>query len=165
MESTLGQLEIIGLPPYIGSWSVVGLPGFTFAVLDRWQRNYGRLPSRFELVACPQVEIDANGGLPSRVRELTDSRVRIQHFTGCHKLYLVILLFGEDAEVRREEIQTLLSWSEGYHVECMDGMTRLRFIEATEDNDYAVGLENEGNLRRKSPAIHRHTRVSHLALT
>ncbi len=94
-----------------------------------------RLPSQFVMVACPQVEINAIGGLPSRVRELTDSRVRIQHFTGCHKPYLVILLLGEDAEARREEIQKLLSWSEGYHVELMDGMTRLRFIEAIEEND------------------------------
>ena len=139
MTSTSEQLEIIGLPPYIGSWSAVGLPGFIFAILNRWQRNYGKLPSRFVLVACPQVEINAIGGLPSRVRELTDSRVRVQHFTGCHKPYLVILLLGEDAEVRREEIQKLLSWSEGYHVEFMDGMTRLRFIEAIEEHDYAVG--------------------------
>ena len=136
MKSTSEQLEIIGLPPYIGSWSVVSLPSFAFTVLDRWQRNYGRLPSRFVLVACPQVEIDANGGLPSRVRELTDSRVRIQHFTACHKPYLVILLLGEDAETRREEIQNLLAWSEGYRVEMMDdGITRLRFIDAIEEND------------------------------
>jgi len=135
MASTSEQLEIMGLPNYIGSWSVVGLPGFVLAVLNRWQRNQGRLPSQFVLVACPQVEINAIGGLPSRVRELTDSRVRIKHFTGCHKPYLVILVLGEDAEARREEIQHLLSWSEGYHVELMDGMTRLRFIDAIEEND------------------------------
>ena len=85
----------------------------------------------------PQVE-STHWRPPSRVRELTDSRVRIQHFTGCHKAYLVILLLGDDAEARREAIQKWLSWSEAYHVECMEGATRLRFIEAIEENDAAV---------------------------
>jgi len=139
MKTTSGQLEITGLPPYIGCWSAVGVPGFVFAILNRWQRNYGKLPSRFVMVACPQVEINAMGGLPFRVSELTDSRVRIKHFTGCHRPYLVILLLGEDADVRREEIQKYLPWSEGYHVDLMDGMTRLQFIEAIEEIDCAVG--------------------------
>lgn len=142
MESTSQQLEITGLPVYIASWSVASVPGFVLSVLNRWQRNHGRLPSRFLLVACPQLEINENGGLPSRVRELTDARIRLKHITSCNKPYLVILLFGEDAEARREEIQNLLSWSEGYHVESMDGMTRLQFIDAVEeidDMDYAVG--------------------------
>ena len=135
MNSTSGQLEITGLPPYIGCWSAIGIPGFAFAILNRWQRNYGTLPSEFVMVACPQVEINALGGLPARVNELTDSRVRIQHFTGCHRPYLVILLLGEDAELRREEIQKLLPWSEGYHVDLMDGTTQLQFIEAIEEID------------------------------
>lgn len=142
MESTSEPLEITGLPVYVASWSVASLPGFVLSVLDRWQRNHGSLPAHFALVACPQLEINENGGLPSRVRELTDARVRFKHFTSCNKPYLVILLFGEDAETRREEIQNLLSWSEGYHVELMDGMTSLQFIdaiEAIEDIDYAVG--------------------------
>ena len=109
------------------------------------------------LVACPLVEVNAVGGLPPRVRELTDSRVRILHFTGCHKPYLVILLIGEDAEVRRGEIQQLLSWSEGYQVEIINGMARLRFIEAVEENDYADVLENEGNFaKRLVPLIDLH---------
>lgn len=128
------QLEISGLPPYIGSWSVVGLPGFAYSVLNRWQRNYGTLPSQFVLVACPQVEVNDLGGLPSRVMELTDARVRILHFTGCHKPYLVILLLGNDAERRRKEIQNLLSWSEGYQVKVSNGMTQLQFIEAIEEH-------------------------------
>lgn len=154
MEAIPEHLEITGLPPYVGSWSAVGLPGFVIKVLNRWQRNFGRLPARFTLVACPQVEINAVGGLPNRVRELTDSRVRILHFTGCHKPYLIILLFGEDAEVRRAEIQQLLSWSEGYDVEFIDGTARLRFIEATEENDYAVELENEGIMQTRDTVIH-----------
>ena len=135
MAAAAGQLEIIGTPPYIGSWSAVGLPGFVPAILSRWQRNFGRLPAKFVLVACPQVEINAIGGLPSRVSELTDSRVRVQQFTGCHRPYLAILLLGDDAEQRREEIQPLLPWSEGYDVALDEGNTRLRFIEAFEDRD------------------------------
>ena len=139
MVTMTEQLEIVELPPYIRSWSVASVPGFVPAVLNRYQRNHGDLPSQFVLVACPQVEINEMGGLPSRVRELTDSRIRIQHFTSCNKLYLVILLLGEDAEVRREEIQQSLSWSEGYGVESDNSMTRLRFIEAIEEIDYVVG--------------------------
>jgi hypothetical protein len=154
MGLTQEHLAISGLPPHVGSWSVVGLRGFMIKVLNRWQRNYGRLPSQFMLVACPQVEINAVGGLPSRVRELTDSRVRILHFTGCHKPYLVILLLGDDAEARRCEIQKLLSWSEGYQVEFKDGMTQLRFIEAVEENDYNVEPGNEGILVAEDAAIH-----------
>jgi hypothetical protein len=59
----------------------------------------------------------------------------LQHFTGCHKPYLVIFLEGEDADARRDEIQQWLAWSEGYQVDCTDGLTRLRFIEAVEECD------------------------------
>jgi hypothetical protein len=135
MESNAKQLEITGLPPYVGSWSVAGIPNFVTSVLNRWQRNYGRLPPRFLLLACPQVEVNAAGGLPRRVRELTDPRVRILHFTGCHKPYLVIILLGADAELRREEIQQQLAWSEGYAVEFAEGMTRLEFLDAIEQPD------------------------------
>lgn len=135
METIPEHLEITGVPPYVGCWSAVGLPGFIMKVLNRWQRNYGSLPSSFMLVACPHVEVNAIGGLPSRVRELTDSRVRLLHFTGCHKPYLIILLLGDDAEACRAEIQKKLSWSESYEVEFKDRMTQLRFIEAIEEYD------------------------------
>jgi hypothetical protein len=139
MESISMQLEILGQPNYVASWSVAGIPGFIQTVLDRWQRNNGELPDRFMLVACPQVEINALGGLPDRVRELTNPRLRFQHFTGCHKPYLVIMIVGEDAGARREMVQKMLSWSEGYQVEYVDRTTRLRFIEATEECDAAAG--------------------------
>lgn len=153
MESALDQLQITDVPPYIRSWSAVGLPGFIIKVLERWQRNYGRLPSRFRLVACPQVEVNAVGGLPARVRELTDSRVRLLHFTGCHKPYLIILLFGNDAEARRAEIQRWLAWSEGYQADLKDGMIHLQFIEAIEEIDDDV-LEYEDHVTSRAPAIH-----------
>jgi hypothetical protein len=135
MEPTPYQLEIIDLPPYIRSWSAVGLPGFIIKALERWQRNYGDLPSQFRLIACPQVEVNAVGGLPERVRELTDSRVRLLHFTGCHKPYLILLLFGDDAETRRAEIQQWLAWSEGYQLEVSEEVIRLQFIDAIEEID------------------------------
>jgi hypothetical protein len=135
MEITMKQPEIIGLPPNVGSWSAIGIPGFVSGAIKRWERDQGRLPARFVLVACPTVEINANGGLPSRVRELTNPRHRLQHFTGCHKPYLVIFLEGDDADARRDEIQKWLSWSEGYQVEYADGSPRLRFIEAVEERD------------------------------
>ncbi len=142
MESTLQQLEITDVPPYIRSWSAVGLPGFIIKALERWQRNYGNLPSQFRLVACPQVEVYAVGGLPARVRELTDSRVRLLHFTGCHKPYLIILLLDDDAEVRRAEIQPWLAWSESYQVDIRDEVIHLQFIEAIEEIDTTETADN-----------------------
>jgi hypothetical protein len=128
-------LEIANLPAYVQSWSVVNLPGFISNLLDRWQRNYGDLPDAFSLVACPQAEINANGGLPSRVIDLTDPRARIKQFTSCHRLYLVILIMGEHVAHRRRQVQQYLSWSEGYDVVLDDGVARLQFIEAIEESD------------------------------
>ena len=135
MVPNVKKPEIIGLPPNIGSWSAIGIPGFVSGALGRWARDQGKLPARFVLVACPKVEVNAHGGLPARVIELTNPRHRLQHFTGCHKPYLVIFLEGEDADTRRDEIQKWLSWSEGYQVEYTDGAPRLRFIDAVEELD------------------------------
>ena len=139
MKSNVMQLEVLGQPPHVRNWSVAGIPGFIPAVLDRWQRNQGRLPDRFMLIACPLVEINAAGGLPGPVRELTNPRLRFQHFTGCHKPYLIILLVGEENGVVREKVQKMLSWSEGYQVEFGHETTRLQFIESIEDCEGAAG--------------------------
>ena len=135
MMTSARELDIANLPAYVQSWSAVNLPGFVPAVLDNWKRNFGELPKTFSLVACPQAEINASGGLHARVIELTDSRIRIKQFTSCHRLYLVILIMGEDAESRREEIQQYLSWSEGYDVEMYSGVPQLRFVEAVEESE------------------------------
>ena len=135
MQAVSRQFEIQGIPPYVASWSVVAIPRFIPTVLDRWRRNYGELPHQFVMVLCPQVEINAIGGLPRRIRELTNPRFRMQHFTGCHKPYMVLIHAGETADAWREEVQTLLSWSEGYQVEITEEMTRLRFIDAVEEQD------------------------------
>lgn len=135
MEAIPEKLEIEGTPAYVESWSAARIPGFIPAVLARWRRNSGGLPSRFVMVVCPEVEINARGGLPDRVRELTNPRQRFLHFTGCSKPYVVLLFSGDDAEAWRAEVQQLLAWSEGYEAELTPEMTRLKFIEAIEECD------------------------------
>ena len=135
MQPVAEQLEIEGIPPYVESWSAATIPGFILAVLNRWRHNSGGLPTRFVMVICPQVEMSAIGGLPDRVRELTNPRLRYLHFTGCHKPYVVLLYTGADAEAWRSEVQRLLSWSEGYQAELTAGITHLKFIEAIEERD------------------------------
>jgi hypothetical protein len=127
------QIELRNVPPHIESWSVAGIPKFVLAVLERWQRNYGELPTRFYAVMCPQAEINAAGGLPARVVELTDPRLRCRHFTGCHRPYFVVFFCGDDADRRRAEVQNWLSWSESYRVDIGENAVRLDFVDATED--------------------------------
>ena len=128
-------LEVTGVPRHVGSWSVAGIPGFVPAVLGRWQREHGSLPQRFSLVMCPQVEVNARGGLPREVTELTDPRLRCRHFTGCHRPYLVILFTGPDAEVQCSRILPMLAWCEAYRVCIERNAIRMDFAGATEDAD------------------------------
>jgi hypothetical protein len=133
MSQIPAVVEVQGVPPHVQSWTVAKIAGFVPAVLKRWKREYGDLPTRFSIVMSPQVEINAGGGLPDRVRELTDARLRCRHFTGCHRPYFVVLLFGADADARRAEIQAQLAWSEGYSVELKPESVCLAFADATED--------------------------------
>jgi hypothetical protein len=133
MERLPETIDIRGMPPYVESWSVARIPGFVFAVLKRWQRNYGELPHSFCMVMCPQVEINALGGLPSRAAALTHPKLSCRHFTGCHKPYFVVIFMGEDADEQRAEVQALLPWSEGYQVEIREDAIRLNFADAVED--------------------------------
>ncbi len=135
MDTVPAEVEITGTPNYVEAWSAARIPGFVPAVLKRWQREHGRLPARLYITLCPQVEINARGGLPDRVRELTDPRLRCRHFTGCHKPYFVILFTGEDAAERQAEVQQLLAWSESYAVSIEPERLRLEFLDATEDLD------------------------------
>ncbi len=137
MAATFDSVEIRDVPVYVESWTVAKIPGFVAAVLNRWQREHGELPARFHMAMCPQVEINAMGGLPSRVRELTDPRLTCRHFTGCHKPYLVVIFVGEDADARRQQAQELLSWSEGYAVEKTESAVQLTFAGCTEEVDHA----------------------------
>ena len=133
MKPGAQQLQIEDMPPYVKSWSAATIPGFIPAVLTSWPYNHGELPTRFVMVVCRLVEINAMGGLPRRVRELTNPRLRFLHFTGCSKPYLVLLYCGDDAEGWRTEVQQLLSWSEGYQAKLIAGMAHLKFIEAIEE--------------------------------
>ncbi len=128
-------LEITGVPRHVGSWSVAQIPGFVPAVLGRWEREHGSLPRRFSLVMCPQVEVNARGGLPPQVTELTDPRLRCRHFTGCHRPYLVILFTGPEAETQRSRVLPLLAWCEAYEVAIGPDAVHLQFAGATEDTD------------------------------
>jgi hypothetical protein len=127
------KVEFSDVPPYVEMWSVAKIPNFMQAVLGRWQRAHGELPTCFYVLMCPQVEVNAAGGLPSRVIELTDPRLRCHHFTGCHKPYFVVFFVGENADQHRAEVQELLSWSESYRVEIGRDAVQLTFVDATED--------------------------------
>jgi hypothetical protein len=131
----LDQVRVEGVPDYVASWSAAKIPGFVAAVIKRWCRERGDLPRAFAMVVCPQVEINAIGGLPAGVVELTDPRLRCRHFTGCHKPYFVVFFTGDDADERRSNVQCLLPWSEGYRVELDDQSVVLQFADATEDVD------------------------------
>jgi hypothetical protein len=135
VEQLPERFEIRDVPPYVEIWSVARIPNFMRAVLERWRRDRGELPTGLHVLLCPQVEVNAVGGLPSRVVELTDPRLRCHHFTGCHKPYFVVFFVGEDADQRRAEVQRLLSWSESYRVEIGNDAVRLAFVDATEDAD------------------------------
>lgn len=139
-------VELSDVPPHVASWSVAKIPGFVPAVLARWQREHGQLPNRFVMLMCPQAEINAKGGLPPQVVELTDARLRCRHFTGCHRPYFVVLFMGAEAEQRRAQIQGLLGWSEGYGVEVTPSVLRLTFAGATED----VATPDERDVRART---------------
>ncbi len=134
MAAIPDKVEISGIPSHVESWCVAKIEGFVTAVLARWQREYGQLPTRFQMALCPQVEINAMGGLPPQVHELTDPRLTCRHFTGCHKPYVVVLFTGDQANSRRRQVQEFLSWSEGYEVETTDDAIRLRFVGYTEES-------------------------------
>jgi hypothetical protein len=135
VEQLPEKVEVTDVPPYVEIWSVAKIPNFIPAVLGRWQRARGDLPSRFYVLMCPQVEVNAIGGLPSRVIELTDPRLRCRHFTGCHKPYFIVFFVGADADRHRAEVQGSLSWSESYRVDIDKDAVRLGFVEAVEDVD------------------------------
>ena len=137
-EPLPGELELIGVPAHVQSWNVAKVPGFVLAVIGRWQRACGGIPDHFFLTMCPQSEINARGGLPSRVIELTDPKLTCRHFTGCNKPYYAVIFTGESAASRQSEVQALLPWSETYETEITPAGVRLTFVGATED------LEDDG---------------------
>lgn len=133
MERVPDTLDINGLPPHVASWCVAKVPGFVPAILQRWLRAHPDLPERFQLVMCPVAEINAYGGIPARVHELTDPRLTCRHFTGCSRPYYALLFTGADADARRAEIQRLLPWSEAYAVSVGADRVCLDLLDATEE--------------------------------
>jgi hypothetical protein len=129
------EVEITEVPSHVQAWSAARLPGFVPAVLNRWQREHGELPDRLHMVVCPQVEINARGGLPTEVHAITDPRLTCRQFTGCHKPYFIALFEGEKAASRSRSAQQLLAWSEAYAVEIAPSIIRLRLEGYTEDLD------------------------------
>lgn len=149
MPSLPDKLDLLDLPAYVQSWSAARIPGFVLAVLNRWQRNYGELPARFSLVICPQVEINAIGGLPPQVQELTDPKLRCRHFTGCNKPYFVVIFTGTDADTRRAEAQRYLPWSEGYSTEIGQDAVKMILREAVEDVEEETQTPTTGRSLRQ----------------
>jgi hypothetical protein len=134
MKTAYESFEIHGMPDYVNSWSAARIKGFIPAVLERWRRSSGELPARFALVICPLVEVHARSGyLPERVVELTDPRLRFQHFTGCHKPFVVLIHDVGDTEAWRSQLQEQLAWSESYQAEVRDGVLRMQFLAAVEE--------------------------------
>jgi hypothetical protein len=133
LSQLLEKVDVSEVPPYIKAWSVTGVDRFIPAILGRWQRERGAWPQECYLVFCPRVEVNALGGLPGEVLELSDPRHRMSHFTGCHRPYTAILLQGEDADQRRAAIHELLPWSESYRATVEGERVRLTFLDATED--------------------------------
>lgn len=127
------RLEINAMPVHVSSWAVAKVPGFVPAVLRRWHRSHADLPQRFDLVMCPVAELNARGGIPVRVHELTDPRLTCRHFTGCSRPYYAMIFTGPDADRRRAEIQPLLPWSEAYAIDIDSDAVNMTFLAATED--------------------------------
>lgn len=133
MDRIPERLEINAIPVHVTSWAVAKVPGFVPAILRRWHRSHADLPECFELVMCPVAELNACGGIPARVHELTDPRLTCRHFTGCSRPYYAMIFTGSDADLRRAEIQSLLPWSEAYAIDIDNDTVHMTFIEATED--------------------------------
>jgi hypothetical protein len=127
------DVEITEVPSHVQAWSAARLSGFVPAVLSRWQREHGELPKRLHMVVCPQVEINARGGLPPEVHAITDPRLTCRQFTGCHKPYFIALFQGEDAAAQSRSAQALLAWSEAYAIQITPSVIRLRMEGYTED--------------------------------
>ena len=126
------RVQIEGAPAYVTAWSAAAIPGFVPAVLRRWQREYGELPRPLYITLCPQVEINAAGGLPDIAVELSDARMRCRQFTGCHKPYFVMFFTGAAAAEHQAQAGRALAWSESYYLDIGADRLRLEFQDATE---------------------------------
>lgn len=122
--------HVDGSPP---PWTVTGVNKFITGALDRVERQGGRLPEHFRLSICPWGERNALGGTPDEVREIIDPRLRLVHFTGCGRPYLVAVFTGADAAGQQDIAIKHLPWSEHFTVDLDRGRANLRFLDCTED--------------------------------
>ena len=114
-------------------WSVIGVDKFVTGALGRIEGGGGTLPAHFRMSCCPWGERNALGGTPEPVREIMDPRLRLVHFTGCGRPYLVVLFIGDDAAQRQQIAMQHLPWSEHFDVRINGGEAALSYLESTED--------------------------------
>lgn len=127
---SVSDYTIEGTPP---PWTVTGVDKFIVGSLSRIERSGSSLPSRFFLSFCPWGERNSLGGTPTEVQEIMDPRLRLVHFTGCGRPYLVALFGGEGASDRQRIAMEKLPWSEHFEAILHDGIVKLRYLDCTED--------------------------------
>lgn len=131
----LSRFEIIGTPP---PWSVTLVDKFVTGALGRIVDQGGRLPTEFRISFFPWGEHNAMGGTPEAVREIMDPRLRLVHFTGCGRPYLVVVFIGDKAAGDQEIARCQLPWSEHYRAQDGGDQLTLEFIGETEELENAV---------------------------
>jgi hypothetical protein len=132
MSHPIRSVQVEGQPP---PWSVTGVDKFLVGALQRVQREGAALPPRFYMSLCPWGERNALGGTPAPVQEILDPRLRLVHFTGCGRPYLVALFIGDDAAARQQTAMQHLPWSEHLAVTRRDEQVRARYLGCTEEVD------------------------------
>jgi hypothetical protein len=144
--SELMRFAVLGSPP---PWSVTAVDKFVVSSLQRAQREGGALPQQFRMTMCPWGERNAMGETRGVVQAVIDPRLRIVHFTGCSRPYLVVLFVGKEAARYQEVMMRCLPWSEHYDVE-LDGQgtISLRFVGCTEEpEEENAGKQQTRNLQ------------------
>ncbi len=123
------SFSIVGDTP---PWTVTAVDTFITGALGRVERG-GGITERFQMSICPWGERNALGGTPSEVQEVMDPRLRLVHFTGCGRPYLVALFIGADAAKRQAIAMAHLPWCEHFACECQAGHLTATFLQAVED--------------------------------
>jgi hypothetical protein len=128
--ASIASFRVTGdLPP----WTVTSVSKFVVGALARVEGATGPLPARFFLSVCPWGERNAMGGTPPQVLEVVDPRMRLVHFTGCGRPYLIVLFTGANAAERQQRAIETLPWSEHFEVANEQGAAALTLIACTED--------------------------------
>jgi hypothetical protein len=137
MNNPIERCRIEGTVP---PWSVTSVHNFVVGALNRAQRDAWALPGQFRLSICPWGERNILGGTPTQVQEVINPRLRLVHFTGCGRPYLLILFVGEDAAAHQQIAMQYLPWSEHFSVTCHDNEAALDYHGSTEEiNDASSG--------------------------